>query len=98
MSAIFLQPALDDLYQATEYFESISEQLAQRFRRCVAKTIDAILTFPRASAIIRKAYRIRQVVRFRNYGILYRIRAGVIFIHAIFYLPRGPRYWRSRLR
>ncbi len=98
MNAILLQSALDDLLQATVYFESISERLAQRFRRCVAKTLETIVAFPEASAAIRKGYRIRQVVRFRNYGVLYRIREDSIFVHGIFYLPRGPRFWRSRLR
>jgi hypothetical protein len=97
MNAIFLQAALDDLLEAVDYFETQSEGLGARFKRCVEKTLAVIIDFSRASAVIRKGYRIRQILRFRKYGILIRIRQGCIFIHGIFYLSRGPRFWRSRL-
>jgi len=98
MNIILLQPALDDIVEATSYFDGISEHLGRRFRQCIEKTIEAIIEFPKASAVIRNGYRIRQVVRFRKYGVLYRIRNGIVFIHGIFFLSRGPRYWRSRIR
>ena len=98
MNIIILEIALDDFVEATTYFDGISERLGQRFRRCVENTLEMIIDFPKLAAIVRKGYRIRQVLRFRKYGILYRIREECIFIHGIFYLPRGPRYWRSRLQ
>src|SRR5260370_7656327 len=98
MNIILLEPALDDFLEATTYFDGISDRLGRRFRQCVEKTIETIIDFPEASAVIRKGYRVRQVVRFRNYGILHRIRDGCIFIHGIFYLPRGPPFSRSRIQ
>jgi len=98
MNVVLLQPVLDDFLEVTTYFDGISERLGRRFRQCVEKTIESIIDFPEASAVIRKGYRVRSIVRFKRYGILYRIREGAIFIHGIFYLSRGPRFWRSRLQ
>jgi hypothetical protein len=97
MNIFFLQPALDDLTELTDYFDLISARLGLRFRQAVEKTLDWILDFPKASAVIRKNYRVRQIIRFRKYGIVYRINHGSIFIHGIFQLQRGPRFWRSRM-
>ena len=98
MTVILLQSALDDFLEATDYFDGISNDLGLRFRQCVEKTIESIVDFPEASAVVRKGYRVRTIVRFKKYGVLYRIRDGAIFIHGIFYLARGPRFWRSRLQ
>ena len=98
MNVIILQPALDDFLAVGAYFDGVSERLAARFRRCVEKTIEAILDFPKLSAAIRKGYRLRPIVRFRKYGILYRIQQGIIFVHGVCYLGRGPQFWRTRLR
>jgi hypothetical protein len=62
------------------------------------KTLAMIVDFPRAAAVIRKRFRIRTILRFRRYGILYRVGRTSVFIHGMFYLPRGPRFWRSRLK
>jgi hypothetical protein len=97
MNVIILDSALEDLLELTNFFESRSEGLGMRFRQSVEKSLGIVIDFPRASAVIRKGYRIRQIKRFRKYGILYRIKHGCIFVHGIFYLSRGPQYWSSRL-
>ena len=48
MNVIILESALDDLVDLETYFERISVRLAKRFRKCVERTLEIIVDFPRA--------------------------------------------------
>lgn len=98
MNVIVLEQVLDDLRDAIDYFEEQSDGLGLRFRQCFQTSLEGIIEFPRICAVVRKGYRIRQIVRYRKFGILYRIKHRCIFIHGIIHLQRGPRFWRDRLR
>jgi hypothetical protein len=74
MNVLILESAIEDLVEAIEYFNRQSEGLGLRFRHCVEKTLEGVINFPKASAVIRKGYRVRPVKRFRKYGILYRVK------------------------
>jgi hypothetical protein len=66
MNVIILQPALDDFLAVGAYFDGVSERLAARFRRCVEKTIEAILDFPKLSAAIRRVTDSVRLYAFEN--------------------------------
>jgi hypothetical protein len=96
MNYYFLEPAKDELDQATAYYESQRAGLREAFKLEINKAIQRILDHPAAWIALSKSTRCCRTNRF-PYGVVYNIRGEDIFIVAIMHLHRKPGYWKNRL-
>jgi len=86
-----------EFFAAIDYYEAREPGLGYDFAIEVHSTIDTILSFPQAWAIIEDDIRRCQTRRF-PYGIIYAIGKDIVFILAIMHLHRDPGYWKERLK
>lgn len=82
--------------EAIDYFENKQVGLGRDFAIEVYLTIDRVLSFPKAWAILEGKIRRSLVNRF-PYGLLYAEENGGIFILAVMHLHRDPDYWKYRM-
>jgi hypothetical protein len=97
MRVLILDSAEEDTEEAVAYYDAVSEKLGAAFLEELNKAIDWIKRFPFACARIRKSFRIRQLKRFRRFGVLYKIRKPLIAVYGVVNLQRGPGFWKRRL-
>ncbi len=86
-----------ELTDAIEYYEDIQKGLGKDFASEVYKSINRIISHPKAWAIIKNSIRRSLINRF-PYGIIYNYNEdrNEIFILAVMNLYKKPRYWKSR--
>jgi len=99
MNAVFISPALAEMAEAAEFYESQQAGLGHQFLEAIDRAVDDIEKHPRRWLILKKQVRRRLVGRF-PYGILYRIGEEgrqEITIIAIMHLHRRPNYWTKRI-
>jgi plasmid stabilization system protein ParE len=96
MSFYFLEPARDELNEATAYYEAQRVGLGEQFAQEVQNAIQRILDYPEAWARLSKNARCCRINRF-PYGVVYTTRGEDILIVAVMHLHRKPGYWKDRL-
>ncbi len=96
MEVKFLAPAQAELEEAVAYYETQKEGLGSQFTEEVKRTIQRILQYPEAWALISRRTRRCRTNRF-PYGVIYQVRGDVLLIVSIMHLHREPRSWRRRL-
>lgn len=97
MSYQFLAPALAELRDAAEYYESQVTGLGADFLREIELAIDRIIQFPEAWGRISKNFRHCNLRRFPHTIIYTLEETGVILIVSIFHQSRAPMSWRKNL-
>lgn len=97
MNYRFLAPALAELRDTAEYYETQVAGLGADFLREIELAIDRILQFPEAWGRISKNFRHCNLRRFPH-TIIYALDApGGILVVSIFHQSRAPLSWRKNL-
>ena len=96
MKYAFHPEAEAEFLDAIGYYEECEPGLGYDFAIEVHSTIENILSFPGAWAILEGDIRRHQTRRF-PYGIVYSQDKDVIFILAVMHLHRDPDYWKNRV-
>jgi len=98
MKAVFLSPALAEMAEAAQFYESRQAGLGHQFLDALDRAVEDVEQNPQRWPVLKKQVRRRLVGRF-PYGILYRIEEGrqEITIVAIMHLCRRPNYWTKRI-
>ena len=95
MNYSFHPHAEKELEEIENHYDSIGEELGDRFRDEIQMTISRILKFPNGwqplSSVVRRC-------RLKNfpYGIIYRVKAREIRLLAVMHHHREPNYWTYR--
>ena len=84
-----------DLAEAITHYESISADLANRFRGAVSSALKQIREFPEMYAVVFDDVRIVRAGRF-PYVVQYKIKNNIPYILAVFYSSTNPKKWRER--
>ena len=92
----FLSPALDEMCDAAEYYESQAVGLGSDLVDEIAHTVSRIREFPYAGVHLRQGVR-RQMVKRFPFGLLYVVEEDEIIVLAVMHLRRRPSYWASRI-
>lgn len=97
MKLSFLPYAEAELDEAIVYLESEQAELGERFRREIIKSLNRIIDYPEAYALLRSRLR-RCLLKGFPYGIIYQYKPkqDEILVIAIAHLHRKPDYWISR--
>lgn len=85
----------DDLAEALDYYESISEELANRFRRSVNRRLDEIAERPESFQFDIPPIRFARVARF-PYVIFFTVQPSFVSLLAIVHGSSNPVKWRDR--
>ena len=95
MNYSFHPHAEKELEEIENYYDSIREELGDRFREDIEITVSRILKFPNSwqplSPIVRRC-RLKSF----PYGIVYRIKPHEIRLLAVMHHHREPNYWTYR--
>ena len=95
MKYSFHPHAEKELEEIENHYDSIREELGDRFRDEIQMTISRILKFPNGwqplSTVVRRC-------RLKNfpYGIIYRVKPQEIRLLAVMHHHREPDYWTYR--
>lgn len=92
----FLSPALEELAEATEYYEKASAGLGLEFLDEVEAAIRRIMLNPKAWTRISANHRRCRLRRF-PFALAYSIETDGIVLSAIMDLRRNPKTWQTRL-
>ena len=93
----FAPVARDEFDAATEWYESHSEGLGQRFVDCIDQTMTRISESPRGYPVWEGDRRFRKAVVQRfPYVIFYRELAESVDVVAVAHGAREPGYWLGR--
>lgn len=97
MKIRFLSPAINELKESIEYYESKEEGLGDRFYIEFRNTIERIKNYPEAWPKFSQHTR-RCRTKIFPYGVIYQLRDDEILILAVCHLRREPGYWTERLQ
>ncbi len=98
MNVEFLEPAAQEFYEATVFYNLQRQGLGQEFAKEVEDTIERIKQNPEAWTTISQSNRARRCLTRRfPYGIIYQIRQDTLLIVAVWHLRRRPKAWQDRL-
>ena len=95
MNYSFHPHAEKELEEIENHYDSIREELGDRFRDDIQMTISRILKYPNGwqplSSVVRRC-------RLKNfpYGIIYRVKPREIRLLAVMHHHREPNYWTYR--
>ncbi|MEI6389455.1 MAG: type II toxin-antitoxin system RelE/ParE family toxin [Spirochaetota bacterium] len=93
---LFLEPALDELREAVQYYNEQEPGLGFEFAQEIRLTLGRIRENPEAWPVhSHRTHRCR-TNRF-PYGIVYHPSLEEILVIAVMHLRRKPMYWRNRV-
>jgi plasmid stabilization system protein ParE len=95
MNYTFHPHAEKELEQIETDYYGIREELGDRFREEIQRTISRVLKFPNGCTPLAATIRYCKLIKF-PYGIIYRIRPAEIRILAVTHHRRRPYYWAYR--
>ena len=95
MEIEFHPAAMEELEEATRYYESQQPMLGERFLSAVEELLVHIANFPAMFPTVEGNIRQCKVSRF-PYAIVYREQINFIQVIAVPHLRRKPRYWKRR--
>ncbi len=84
-----------EFFQAIDFYESRCPGLGYDFLIEVHRTIETILSFPKAWPNIENDIRRCLVGRF-PYGVIYSQVENIIYVLAVMHLHRNPDHWKDR--
>ena len=87
--------ALQELFDATNYYTAQSPLIAEKFISDFEHAVSLIQRFPTAFPEKQKGFR-RCLFRKFNYGLIYKIDPEQIIIVAVMNNFRAPNYWYKR--
>ncbi|RZM77782.1 type II toxin-antitoxin system RelE/ParE family toxin [Leptolyngbya iicbica] len=94
----FLTPALLEVEEASQFYESNRPELGVEFLDEVDETVQRILANPRAWKVLEDEIRRCRLRRF-PYGIIYTILEDeTILVVSVMHLHRHPSSWRKNLK
>ena len=96
MNYSFHPHAERELKEVENYYESIREELGDRFRAEIELTISRIIRFPEAWPTLSLTIRRGRLNTF-PYGIVYKVMSDEILLVAVMHLHREPHYWADRV-
>jgi hypothetical protein len=95
MTYLFHPDAQIEFNVSIDYYENCKKGLGKEFASEVFKTIQRILNYPKAWAVLDK--NIRRCLTFRfPFGVLYYQDGETIIVLAVMQLNRKPDYWQDR--
>lgn len=96
MTVILLEPALDELTEARNYYlKHASARIAAAFVEQFNNTASMILAHPELGKPVSPRMRALPIKRF-PYSVIYRITSDAIIVQAIAHQRRRPAYWAQR--
>lgn len=96
MNYSFHPEAEKELNSSIDYYEEYQNNLGLEFAQEVYKTIQRILSFPKAWQILDNDIRRCLTSRF-PFGIIYYQKDNEVIILAVMQLNREPNYWQDRI-
>ena len=96
MTYRFLSPALGDLTEAINYYDTASPGLGGEFIDEIEATIRRIILDPEAWTKVSPNHRRCRTRRF-PYGLVYSIERDAVIIAAVMNLRRHPDSWKANL-
>jgi hypothetical protein len=81
--------------EAVTYYETRQAGLGLEFAEEVHAAIARIIQYPDAWSLMSPNTRRCLVNRF-PYGVIYRVKSGVVFVVAVANIHRRPAYWKNR--
>ena len=96
MRFIFHPQADAELDEAAGYYDEQSPRLGLEFLEEVYATVARITVYPHAGSPCSKNTR-RCILNRFPYGVIYRVRAGLVDVIAVANLQRRPGYWKKRI-
>ncbi|MEM1057890.1 MAG: type II toxin-antitoxin system RelE/ParE family toxin [Verrucomicrobiota bacterium] len=94
MKVKLTEEAQHEVEAAYDFYRSREPEVAERFVRCIERSITGIQQQPTTYRLIDGEHR-RCLVKLYPYAIIYRVRSESIEIIAIAHLSRRPGYWRQ---
>jgi len=95
MNYSFHPHAEKELEEIESHYDSIREELGDRFREEIEVTVSRILKFPNSWQPLSRVVRRCRLKSF-PYGIVYRIKSDEIRFLAVMHHHREPNYWIDR--
>lgn len=92
MKIVFSKLALEELDDATYFYEMDSSGLGNRFRNEIRKAANRIVAYPKAWSVERGDVRKCLLHRF-PYKLLYSVEHDHVFRIAVAHQHRRPNYW-----
>jgi toxin ParE1/3/4 len=80
-----LEPAIDDVAEASAYYESQSPGLGEDFELEFRRAMLAVIDNPYLAAYVERGVRRKRIGRF-PYGIVYAIKSDTIMVGAVMHL------------
>lgn len=93
---IFHREIPDDLTSALDYYEPLSDELANGFRQSVDRTLSQVASHPGIFSLDTSPIRFAKTRRF-PYLIFFAVKKEAVLILAILHGSSDPSKWRSRL-
>ena len=90
-------PARDEIIRASEYYDSVSQDIGIAFNVGLKSAFASIEQNPNAWSPLRGGVR-RYVMKRFPYQLIYRVEADEIVIYAVAHQSRRPGYWRRRVK
>jgi len=84
-----------DLAAATQWYDGISHELGNRFRRSVGERLDAVQLRPESFGRVQGEIRAARVPGF-PYLVLFEHDKKAIHIHGVFHAASDPSKWKGR--
>ncbi len=98
MNVEFLEPAVQEFYEAIAFYNIQRQGLGQEFAKEVENSIERIKQNPEAWTTAFSSQRARRCMTKRfPFGIIYQIRQDTLLIVAVWHLRRRPQTWQERL-
>ncbi len=95
MKIIFLEPALQEMNEAAEFYEKQVRGLGQHFLDEIEHVQNKLMELPQLGRLINSNIR-RILLNTFPFGLLYQINEDQIIIVAVMHLKRRPNYWKNR--
>jgi plasmid stabilization system protein ParE len=89
------QFAVQELFEATEYYSSQSRTAAEKFIEDFEHAVNLIQDYPEAFSDIGKGFR-RCLFKKFNYSIIYKVDIDAVVVTAVMNNFRKPEYWYGR--
>ncbi len=86
---VFTKNALEDITRHSLYYETVQENLGERFLSEVTFAAEEISSLPEGFENRYRNTRERKVKNF-PYKLIYTFEKGIIYVHAVFALKQNP--------
>ena len=85
-----------DLVSATAYYDRISIDLSNRFRRCVRNKLKSITERPESFAFVRKPLR-EAMIDGIPYLLLFQVNGISVYVAGLYHASSDPNRWLHRI-